>query len=158
MIRADPSSIGDILATARLEGFDFAFVDCPPHAVAGTAALLRHADHVVTPVQPTMPDITAAQRSVALIAAAGKPFSFVINRAPARAADVCQAREVLPHAGPVSPIVIGDRRVYARALTSSLAVPEYARDDEKAVLEVLYYWLWLDAHHLVIDICKRKAA
>lgn len=156
VVRASPASLGEILRSAREEAFELVIVDCPPHAVAGTAALLRLVGHVVMPVQPTMPDLAATQRSVALAAAANRPFSFVINRAPARAAEVQQASEALAVAGPVSPVALGDRRAYARALTDSLAVTEYARDDDKAVLEVFRYWLWLDAHFLEIETCQRQ--
>lgn len=158
VVRADPSNLAEVLASARQEGIELVIVDCPPHAAAGTVALLRQVDHVVTPVQPAMPDISAAQRTVALVAAAGRPISFVINRAPARAAEVRQAREVLEPAGPVSPITLGDRRAYARALTDSLAVSEYARDDNKAVGEVFLYWNWLDAHFLEVEACRQKQA
>ena len=159
VVRADPNNLAEILRSARQERFELVVVDCPPHAIAGTAALLRHVDHVVTPVQPTMPDITATQRTVSLVAAAGKPISFVINRAPARAAEVAQAREVLEPAGPVSPVTLGDRRAYARALTDSLAVTEYARnDDDKAVAEIFRYWIWLDTHFLEVETCQRRQA
>ena len=158
VVRADPTNLPEVLQAARQERFELVFVDCPPHAAAGTAALLRLVDHVVTPVQPSMPDISATQRTVALVAAAGKPISFVINRAPARAAEVLQAREVLEPAGPVSPITLGDRRAYARALTDSLAVSEYAREDDKAVAEIFRYWIWLDTHFLEVETCQRRQA
>lgn len=158
VVRADPTNLAEVLRSARQERFELVLVDCPPHAMAGTAALLRLVDHVVTPVQPTMPDISATQRTVALVAAAGKPISFVINRAPARAAPVLQAREVLNQAGPVSPITLGDRRAYARALTDSLAVSEYARDDDKAVGEIFRYWIWLDTHFLEVETCQKRQA
>ena len=157
VVRADPGNIAEVLAAARHEHFQLVLVDCPPHAVAGTAVILRLVDHVVTPVQPTMPDILATQRTVALVAAAGKPFTFVINRAPARAAEVIQARAVLEQAGPISPVTIGDRRAFSRALTESLAVSEFARDD-KAVDEIFRYWLWLDSHHWEFETCQRRQA
>ncbi len=160
VVRADPANITEVLSAARQEGFELVLVDCPPRAVAGTAVILRLVDHVVTPVQATMPDILAAQRTVALAAAAGKPLSFVVNRAPARAVEVIQAREVLERAGPVSPVTIGDRRAFARSLTESLSVNEFARDDAKAVDEIFRYWLWLDLHHWEIEKTwqRRQAA
>ena len=141
--RAEPSSIEQVLAAGRAEGFQLAVIDCPPHAVAGTAALLRVADHISIPCQPTMPDMSATARSVALARATGKPFSFVLNRAPARAPEVAQAIEALSAGGPVSPVVIGDRRAYARALTDGLAVTEAGRASSKAAQEINGYWNWL---------------
>lgn len=157
VVRADPGSISEIVRTATIERFDLVLVDCPPHAVAGTTALLRAADHVVVPVQPSMPDIVATRRTVALTSAAAKQHSFVINRAPARAPEVQQAIDALAPAGTVAPVTIGDRRAFARALTDGLAVSERAKDEDKAVLEILQYYLWLDSHLLELERCHRAA-
>lgn len=144
--RAEPSSIEQLLAAARDEGFDLAVIDCPPHAAPGTAALLRAANHIVIPSQPTMPDLAATARSVALARAAGKPHSFVINRAPTRAPEVAQAVAALSTGGMVSPVVIGDRRAFSRALTDGLAVTEFASGNSKAANEINDYWTWLSEH------------
>ncbi|WP_140628294.1 AAA family ATPase [Methylibium rhizosphaerae] len=143
--RAESSTIEQLLASARDEGYDLAIIDCPPHAAPGTAALLRSADHVVIPAQPTMPDLTATARSVALARAAGKQFSFVVNRAPSRAPEVSQAIEALRTGAPVAPVVIGDRRAFSRALTDGLAVTEFASSTSKAATEINGYWQWLYA-------------
>lgn len=144
--RAEPSSIEQLLSGARDEGFDLAVIDCPPHAAPGTAALLRAADHIVIPAQPTMPDLAATARSVTLARATGKPYSFVINRAPTRAPEVAQAIAALSTGGVVSPIVIGDRRAFSRALTDGLAVTEFASSNSKAAAEITDYWNWLSEH------------
>lgn len=144
--RAEPSSIEQLLAAARDEGFDLAVIDCPPHAAPGTAALLRAADHIVIPSQPTMPDLAATARSVALARATGKPHSFVINRAPTRAPEVAQTVAALSTGGVVSPIVIGDRRAFSRALTDGIAVTECASGSSKAAAEITDYWTWLSEH------------
>jgi chromosome partitioning protein len=141
--RAQPTNIDQLLAGARAEGFELAVIDCPPHAVPGTAALLRSADHVVIPCQPTMPDLTATSRSVALARAAGRAFSFVVNRAPTRAPEVLQAIEALRGGAPVSPVVIGDRRAFSRALVDGLAVTEFSSKSSKAAAEITDYWKWL---------------
>ena len=146
VVRADPSSIVEILTAARGDGFTLAVIDCPPHAIAGTGALLKAADHIVMPAQPAMPDIAASKRSIALAIASGRPYSIVINRAPARAPEVLQAQQVLATAGVLSPIVIGDRRAFSRALTDCMAVTEFSREDEKAAIEVIQFWRWLDQH------------
>jgi len=148
VVRADPSTITEVHAAALREGFDLVLIDCPPHAVPGTAALLRHSDHIITPVQPTMPDIAATGRTVSLAKAAGKSFSFVINRAPARAAEIAQAQQALSALGTLSPAMIGDRRAFSRALADGLAVSEAARGNELAAIEVIRYWRWLEQHLL----------
>jgi len=149
--KVDPSTIKNLLCAARNEGYTLVILDCPPHAVAGTATLLAAADHIVMPCQPTMPDLAATQRAMLLTVASGKPFSLVINRAPAHAREVTQAQQALESAGVVSPVTIGDRRAFSRALTDSLAVTEFGREDEKAALEVVRYWNWLDQHMQMED-------
>ncbi|EHR73112.1 ParA family protein [Ideonella sp.] len=144
--RVEPSSITQLLDGAKSEGFKLAVVDCPPHAAPGTTALLRAANHIVIPTQPTMPDLSATARSVALARSAGRSYSFVVNRAPSRAPEVAQAIEALGCGGQVAPVVIGDRRAYARALTDGLAVTEFALGSSKAATEINTYWTWLYEH------------
>jgi chromosome partitioning protein len=146
--RADPGCIGDVLDGADGEGFDLAIVDCPPHAAPGIKALLAATDHVVIPVQPTMPDLAAIGRTLAIVRAANKPFTFVVNRAPARAAEVGETITALTDGGSVAPIPIGDRRAFARALTSGSAVSEFAPKSAKAVQEIHAYWAWFEQHVL----------
>jgi chromosome partitioning protein len=142
--RADPGCIEDVLDAADSEGFNLAIVDCPPHAAPGIHALLMATDHVVIPVQPTMPDLAAIGRTMAIVRAAGKPFTFVVNRAPARSADVGEAIEALSAGGVVVPVPIGDRRAFARALTTGAAVSEFAQPNAKAVQEIQACWAWFE--------------
>ncbi len=144
--RVEPSSIAQLLDGAESEGFDLAVIDCPPHAAPGTTVLLRAAQHIVIPCQPTMPDLSATARTVALARSAGRSYSFVVNRAPARAPEVVQAIEALGGGGRVAPVVIGDRRAYSRALTDGRAVTEFAPSGSKAADEINSYWEWLYEH------------
>ncbi len=144
VMSADPSSIGRLLDQARERGHTLVVVDCPPHALPGTTLLLAAVDHIAIPVQPTMPDLAATRRALLLAQASKRPFSFVINRAPFRAPEITQAQEVLSAAGLLSPIAIGDRRAFSRALIESKAVTEFAREEDKAALEIVRYWRWLD--------------
>lgn len=158
VVRADPSSLPEILRDAQEEGFELVVLDCPPHAVAGTTSLLRQASHIVVPVQPTMPDIVATHRTIALAKASGRAYSFVINRAPARAAEVPQAYEALAPVGPVCPFMLGDRRAFARALTDGLAVNEFGRPNGKPAIEVHNVHQWLSSRLSENDTCPRPVA
>lgn len=144
VIRADPSSIAGLLEQHRLAGFGLAVLDCPPHAAAGTSMLLAASDHVAVPVQPTAPDLAATHRALAMLKASGRPYSFVVSRAPVRAPEIEQTRGILGALGPLSPVSISDRRIFARALIHSSAVAEIVRDDNKAAEEINAYWHWLD--------------
>jgi chromosome partitioning protein len=139
-----PSNIRELLADAEAEGYELAFVDCPPHVVAGAAELVSVADLVVVPVQPTFPDMAALNAALAVVSAAGKPFVFVLNRADKLAPETREAADKLAEIAPVCPAQFADRKAYQRALSSGRAVSETktkreqdARDEAKAV----YQWL-----------------
>lgn len=145
VITCDPFGIDEALRSVSLDPKSIAVVDCPPHAVAGTTRLLASVDHIVVPVQPTMPDLAATQRTVNMVKAAGTPFSFVLSRAPIRSSEESQALNILESFGPTAPVVIHDRRAYARALIHSAAVTEIARQDHsKASEEINALWRWLN--------------
>lgn len=142
--RATPANIHDVLAAAKAQGYAMALMDCPPHAISGVVDLIACADYVVIPVQPTMPDLAAASRAMAMVQAQNKPYAFVINRAPYRAPEIAQTRAALAPGGEVCPTVISDRRAYSRALTDSVAVTEFENEDGKAAQEVMQLWSWIE--------------
>ena len=119
------ASLSDDLAMLKRQGVALCVVDCPPYITAESARLVELCDFIVVPVQPTMPDIAGCNHAVEIIKSTGKPFAFVINRAPSRAPEVAQAIEALTQWGEVCPIVIGDRRSFSRALASGQSVIEF---------------------------------
>lgn len=119
------ASLATDLAMLASKGVELAVLDCPPYITAESARLVELVDFVVVPVQPTMPDIAGCNHAVDIIKSTGKPFAFVINRAPARAPEVVQAIEALSGWGEVCPVVIGDRRSFSRALAGGQSVTEF---------------------------------
>lgn len=119
------SSLDSVLATLRDQGVALAVVDCPPYITAESSRLVELCDFIIVPVQPTMPDIAGCNHAVEIIKSTGKPFAFIVNRAPARAPEVAQAIEALAVWGEVCPVVIGDRRSFSRALASGQSVIEF---------------------------------
>lgn len=126
------ASLAHDLATLAGQGVELAIVDCPPYITAQSGSLAGLADFVVVPAQPTMPDIAGCSHAVEIIRAAGKPFAFVINRAPSRAPEVAQAVDALSQWGEVCPVIIGDRRSFSRALASGQSVTEFDGDSAAA--------------------------
>jgi chromosome partitioning protein len=158
VLASDPSGIEDALQRIAVGKLGVAIVDCPPHFVAGTARLLAAVDHIVIPVQPTMPDLAATQRAITMVKAAGKPFSFVLSRVPVRSAEAAQALKILDGFGPTAPSVIHDRRAFARALIESSAVTEVRRLDHlKAANEIRAVWEWLQQRIKELDHVEVKS-
>ncbi len=141
--RANPSDIGKALNLARREGYTLAILDCPPHMTAGEAQLVATADYVIIPCQPTAMDIAATAAAVSVIQAAQKPFAFVINRAPNRAPENQETQDTLGRQGRVCPVLIGERRAFARALTGGRAVTEFDNDG-KGAQEIRALWQWIE--------------
>jgi chromosome partitioning protein len=122
------ASLAHDLAMLAGQGVELAIVDCPPYITAQSGSLASLADFVVVPSQPTMPDIAGCAHAVEIIKATGKPFAFIINRAPTRAPEVAQAVDALAQWGEVCPVIIGDRRSFSRALASGQSVMEFDGD------------------------------
>lgn len=130
------------LAMLEEQGVALCVLDCPPYITAESAKLVELCDFIVVPVQPTMPDIAGCNHAVQIIKSTGKPFAFIVNRAPSRAPEVAQAIEALSQWGEVCPVVIGDRRSFSRALASGQSVIEF--DGESAACkEVANACAWI---------------
>ncbi|UXN02174.1 ParA family protein (plasmid) [Xanthomonas hortorum pv. pelargonii] len=83
------ANVGAAVAAAAEEGYDLLIVDTPPHASAGIAAALEHADLALMPIRPSLLDLTAAPASIRLLQASGKPGPSscpALRYAPARRA------------------------------------------------------------------------
>lgn len=128
VLTVSAANLASELAALKGQGVELAILDCPPYITAESAQLVAQCDFVVVPVQPTMPDIAGCNHAVQIIRSTGKPFAFVLNRAPARAPEVAQALEALSQWGEVCPIIIGDRRSFSRALASGQSVVEFDGD------------------------------
>lgn len=128
VLTVSAANLASELAVLERQGVELAILDCPPYITAESAQLVAQCDFVVVPVQPTMPDIAGCNHAVQIIRSTGKPFAFVLNRAPARAPEVAQALEALSQWGEVCPIIIGDRRSFSRALASGQSVVEFDGD------------------------------
>jgi chromosome partitioning protein len=128
VLSVSAANLASELANLEKQGVELVIIDCPPYITAESNRLVEQSDFVVVPVQPTMPDIAGCNHAVQIIRSTGKPFAFVLNRAPARAPEVAQALDALAQWGEVCPVIIGDRRSFSRALASGQSVIEFDGD------------------------------
>jgi len=120
-------------------------IDTAPHTAVSLATVAAVATALLIPCRPTALDLAAVAATVALARAAQKPTAFVLTACPARAPEVAQARTALATYGfPVAPVLIGERRTYARAVAGGYAVTEY-EPQGKAAQEIAALWRWLHA-------------
>ena len=137
----NPSTIAAELRAARAAGVEVTIVDCPPHATADTAELIRPIDFFVIPCKPTPVDLRTIPRTLKLIGK--KPFVFVLNEARDQSTvKMAGALAALGSWGPVCPVTVPRLDAYADALTDGLAVTEYA-PGSKAADRIRAVWAWI---------------
>lgn len=143
------------LAEMKAVGAELVILDCPPSVTVESALFVAHADFVVIPVQPTMPDVGASHKAVRIVQSQGKPFAFVLNSCPPSSPETQEAIEGLSQAGELCPILIGDRIAFSRALKTGNAVTEMARSG-KAYEETVAACNWILSKIGVMENAAQK--
>jgi len=131
----------DALEAAAEDGFQVVFIDTPPHTAPAIERIAQNVDLAVVPVQPSILDVAATQRTVDLLRAAKVPAVAVLTRAPPRHdEETTETMKALKALGlPVLDTWMGERKVYRRALTQGQAVAEFDPHC-KAAKEIIKIW------------------
>lgn len=117
--------------TAELERlrreFDIVLVDSPPQVDTDAKLAVRGADLVLVPVQPSPPDLWAAEATLKLAASERRPARIVFNRTPrtSRLRDA-MLKGIAERKFISLQVALGNRTVYARAFAEGLGVTEAA--------------------------------
>ena len=119
--------------------FDIVLVDTPPHLDVDSRRAIRGATLVVVPVQPSAPDLWAAEGTLAMAAAEKRHAVIVVNRAPTTPKLRDRALAVVIASGhTVLPATLGNRAGFAQAFEQGQGVveaaPRTAAAKEMAVL------------------------
>jgi chromosome partitioning protein len=129
------------LEAAENDGFQAVFIDTAPHTAPAIEVVARSVDLAIVPVQPSVLDVAATQRTVDLLRAAKVPAFAVLTRAPAkRDEETNETERALEALGlPLLDTWMGERKVYRRALTQGQAVAEFD-PNSKAAREIKKLW------------------
>jgi chromosome partitioning protein len=106
---------------------DLLLIDSPPQIATESRIAVRAANLVLVPLQPSPPDVWAAEGTLALAAAERRPARLVFNRAPAAGrlrAEV--AAEVARRGWPLLTATLGNRAAIAAAFARGLGITETA--------------------------------
>ncbi len=109
------------------QGHDILLIDSPPQIATESRIAVRAADLVLVPLQPSPPDLWAAEGTLALAAAERRPARLLFNRAPAAGrlrAEV--AAEVARRGWPLLAAALGNRAAIAAAFARGLGITETA--------------------------------
>lgn len=122
---------------------DLVLIDSPPQVTTDSRRAVRAANLVLVPVQPSPPDIWAAEGTLRIAVEEKRPAALVLNRVPTASrlretADrELRARNLKPLA------VLGNRTAYSHAFAAGLGVTEAApRSAAAAELRALAEAIW----------------
>ena len=124
--RVEPplAAIAQALVKLRDRKAAYCFIDTAPSREADVLSLLKLADLVIVPVQPSPSDIWSAAATFQLLKAQGIPFVFVMTRTKTNASITAQSVALLSRFGEVAPTFVADRTAYAAAMTDGRTAQE----------------------------------
>ena len=137
------AELGSVMAAARHDAMTLCIIDTAPHAAPDAVRVAQLADLIIIPCRPAAFDLAAAGSAVDIVRAAGARGAFVLSACPFRAPEIAETRTVLEGFGlPIAPVVVTDRRAFARAVATGRAVTEFDAEG-KAAEEIRELWHWL---------------
>jgi chromosome partitioning protein len=126
--------LGKVLSRYENSHYDLAIVDTSPRADRDSIEVSRRADLIIVPVRPSILDLPAVEDTLKLIKASGRlnKTVIVLNSVSASTNEARDAASVLAGLGPLSPVSIGERIDFRRALTAGRGVTEFAPNSRAA--------------------------
>jgi chromosome partitioning protein len=106
---------------------DMLIVDSPPQIDTDAKLAVRSADLVLVPLQPSPPDLWAAEGTLKLAATEKRPARLVLNRAPASGKLREQVQSEITRRGDLMlAATLGNRTGFASAFAQGLGITETA--------------------------------
>ena len=146
------TSTGHKLMAAQLAAVgmkkDLLLVDTAAGAVEDVSEALVLADAAVMVVRPTLLDIAALARTLAIVRRLKKPSAVVVNQAPVaregvEAPVVKRALRALEYMRlPIAPVIVRARSVYQTAVETGRSAEEMP--DQAAAAEISALWDYID--------------
>ena len=114
--RYAPLALSELAAKPKAlaeAGAAYLFIDTAPSVGAVNAQLLKAADLILIPLNPTPADLRALVKGLPIIKEAGKPFHFILTRVRANLRNNNSAAMALEALGLVLPVRMHERVIYA---------------------------------------------
>jgi len=132
------------------DGVTVTIVDTAGGETAATNSAIRYSDLCLIPTRPSIADIEATAATLRVIRAWHRPFAYVLNQTPIRAAarlagaeHALGAEAALDAAEIVAQPFVVMRNDYQDALSAGLAVCEHAPGGKSAE-EIRALWQWVE--------------
>ncbi len=145
LIQSRGEVLGQVLETARQQGYDLVVVDTAPHSSHDARICAQLSDRVCIPTRPAILDLDAIGATTELVAQVGTAARIVLNSCPPATfygvpRIVTEARQALRTYGiPVSEVAISQRAAFSHALIDGRAVTEFEHKG-KAAREIDRLW------------------
>ena len=146
------TSTGASLMAAQLAAVglkkDLLLIDTAAGAVEDVSEAIVLADAAVMVVRPTLLDIAALARTLAIVRRLKKPSTVVVNQAPVaregvEAPVVKRALRALEYMRlPIAPVIVRSRAIYQTAVETGRSAEELA--DPAAAREIAGLWEYID--------------
>ena len=126
---------------------DLILVDSPPQIDQDARRAVRSASLVLVPVQPSPPDIWAAEGTLRIVAEERRRAAIVLNRVPT-APKLRQTADREPQSRGLTPIAaLGNRAVFTQAFAEGLGVGEASpRSVAATEMSALAEAIWARLH------------
>ncbi len=169
-LRSAARGVDRVLATAMVEGYEWAFIDTAASMWVVALEAIRAATFVLIPARPGFFDVNAVRETVATARERNRPYAVVLNAAPVKREDkeapaVAQSRAFFDSLGiPVWSGQISQRAGYVLTLAAGASVCEVA-PDSLASSEIARLWSAVERSvaainetHLGADATRGRAA
>lgn len=126
IIKGYAAPLPDIIQRCKSGGADLVIIDTAPKSEKASLVAAQLANLIVIPCQPSSLDLHAVGDSVNIARLAQKPAVFVLNGCRANSTLTDDAADaLLRYAATISPVRIGNRIAFVKALADGLGVTEF---------------------------------
>lgn len=127
------------LAAVGELGFKYCFIDTPPALTKQNLEIMKVADLVVVPTQPSGPDLWTLTDTLGLVREAGVPFVFVLTHAVMNANSTAETIAALSAHGRVLPAIIPHSVKYRTCMTDGrTAIEVFPKSSQAQVIKDLW--------------------
>ncbi|HUK60531.1 MAG TPA: ParA family protein [Stellaceae bacterium] len=148
MARSSATQLASDLERVRALDIRYVIVDTPPAILDTVSQVIRLADLVILPVQPSPHDLKAAAATVELVGRTGKKLLFVLNNTLPKARITREAAEVLARYGTLAPMHVHHRTGYASSMIDGRTIMEIPGSGGP---EIANLWAYVDHSFAVAD-------
>jgi chromosome partitioning protein len=144
-VQTQAADLAGVLEQARQSGrYSLVIIDTPGLSGPEIAIAAKEVDFALIPLQPSINDLEAADRTAAAMKRLQKRCAFIVNRcrpsSPGRVIDLGKA--LVPLGIPLAPQYVTDLADFLDAMTAGQGVSEFKKKS-KGAQQIEFLWVWV---------------